>query len=120
MIIMRERPDTELEEMATLRKNKSGLPVNLYLDDSMSYKRSGHAQRIKFQPDKGDRPITRTMIPMSIGDDPQVMGRGVKTSLSTADIEKIKSFVRANKNLLLALSDMKIDIQDFMARMSRV
>jgi hypothetical protein len=36
------------------------------------------------------------------------------------DIDKIKAFVKANKDLLLALSDMKIDIYDFIARMIKV
>jgi hypothetical protein len=120
MIIIKERSDPELEEMATLRKDRSGLPVNLYLDDSMSYKRGGHAKRIKFQPDRGDRPITRSMIPMSIDDDPQIMGKNVRLNLSTADIDKVKAFVKANKDLLLALSDMKIDIYDFIARMTKI
>jgi hypothetical protein len=110
----------ELEEMATLRKFRSGLPVNLYLDDSMSYKRGGHAKRIKFQPDKGDRPVTRKMILMTIEDDPKVKGNNIKINLQPADIEKIKSFVKINKDLLLDLSDMKIDIQDFLIRMKKV
>lgn len=42
-------------EMATLRKARSGLPVNLYLDDSGSYLDGGHGPRIKFQPDKGEQ-----------------------------------------------------------------
>ena len=35
-------------EMVTLRKSRSGLPVNLYLDDSGSYLDGGHGPRIKF------------------------------------------------------------------------
>jgi hypothetical protein len=110
----------ELEEMATLRKKRSGLPVNLYLDDSMSYKRGGHAKRIKFQPDKGDRPNTREMIPMSISDDPKIMGQIPKTELSSQDIERIRAFVIANKKNLDDLADMKMDIGDFLDRMQKV
>lgn len=50
----------KLYEMATLRKKDSKLPVNLYIDDSLSYQRGGHSKRIKFQTDKGDRPNTRS------------------------------------------------------------
>ena len=120
MVIIEEKVDYELEEMATLRKSRSGLPVNLWLDDSMAYKRSGHAYRIKFQPDKGERPITRSMVPMTIEDDPKIMGNNPKINLSNDDINKVKAFVIANKNLLLALSDMKIDFIDFVAKMTKV
>ncbi len=51
-------------EMTTLRKTRSGLPVNLYLDDSGSYLNGGHGPRIKFQSDKGNCPNTRSMIPI--------------------------------------------------------
>lgn len=33
----------QLYEMATLKKKDSGLPVNLYIDDSLSYKRGKHS-----------------------------------------------------------------------------
>jgi len=123
MIILvpkREKEDIDtLDEMSTLRKNRSGLPVNLWLDDSMLYKRGGHAKRIKFQPDKGDRPTTRNMIPMSIEDDPKVM-INAKTSLSSTEINKIKLFVKMNKDALIDLSDMKIDFIDFVGKMIKV
>jgi hypothetical protein len=118
MIIWQERKEN-LDEMATLRKDRSGLPVNLYLDDSMSYKRGGHARRIKFQPDKSNRPITNQMVPMSIEDDPKIM-EPVKLKLSAQDVEKVRAFVKANKDLLIQLSDMKIDILEFITRMIKV
>jgi hypothetical protein len=110
----------KIEEMATLRKNASGLPANLYLDDTGSWSKSGHWKRIKFQPDTGDRPITRDMIPMSIGDNPQVLVKNAKIELNAKQIGQIKAFVRANKDLLLQLADAEIDIFEFGRRMKRV
>jgi len=109
----------DLQEMATLRKKRSGLPVNLYLDDSMSYKGGGHGKRIKFQPDKGDHPITREMIPMSISDNPEILEKNAKLDISVSDINLIKNFVKKNKSLLIDLSDMKIDFQDFLNLMKK-
>jgi hypothetical protein len=106
--------------MATLRKNVSGLPVNLYLDDTGSWSRSGHWKRIKFQPNTGDRPVTRDMIPMSIGDNPQILVKNARVSLNTKQLEQIKAFVRANKDLLLQLADAEIDIFEFGRRMKKV
>jgi hypothetical protein len=106
-----------ITEMAALRKADSGLPANLYLDDTGSWARSGHWKRIKFQPDKSDRPVTTNMVPMSIGDDPQILVKGMKIQLSAQDIEQIKAFVRNNKDLLLQLADAKISILEFGKKM---
>lgn len=109
-----------LGEMATLRKNRSGLPVNLYLDDAQSYKKGGHWKRIKFQADKGNSPNTRDMIPMSIEDEPRIMAGASYTKLSSADIEKVRNFVKANKELLLKLADFEIDFPEFVQKMKKV
>jgi hypothetical protein len=108
----------KIEEMATLRKKRSGLPVNLYLDDAKSWSKSGHWKRIKFQSDKGDSPNTRSMIPMSIEENPQILIKNPRMSLSAKDIEQIKTFVKLNKELLLQLSDAEIDIGEFLDMMT--
>jgi hypothetical protein len=109
--------NTQITEMATLRKKDSGLPVNLYLDDIGSWSKSGHWKRIKFQPDTGDRPVTVNMIPMSIEDNPQILLKNAKISLNAKQVEEIKTFVRNNKVLLLQLADAKISILEFGRRM---
>ena len=104
--------------MATLKKKRSGLPVNLYLDDSGSYVNGGHAPRIKFQANRNDSSDTRQMIPMTISDDPEIpvdykqQLDGVKEN----DIKTIKQFVIANKDNLLRLCDSSddYDFQDFL------
>lgn len=108
-----------LGEMATLRKSRSGLPVNLYLDDSQSYKKGGHWKRIKFQADKGNSPNTRDMIPMSIEDEPRIMAGASRVNLSSSDIEKVRDFVKANKDLLLKLADFEIDFPEFVQKMKK-
>jgi hypothetical protein len=108
-----------LFEMACLRKNKTGLPVNIYVDDSGAWKESGHANRIKFQRDRGDRPITRDMIPMSIEDNPQILVPHPDMDLSAADVNAVKRFVVENKELLEKLGDTEIDIEDFIREMVR-
>ena len=111
-------------EMATLRKNKSGLPVNIYLDDSGSYKAGKHGPRIKFQANKGDNPNTRNMIPMTISDDPSIPIQNYRQQLegiSESDITKIKTFVLANKDNLLRLcnNEDEYDFSDFINDMKK-
>ena len=112
-------------EMATLRKSRSGLPVNLYLDDSGSYLDGGHGPRIKFQPDKGNSPNTRSMIPMTISDDPTIPLRNYQSRLDgvgSNDISLIMSFVTANKENLLRLCDRndEYDFSNFLEDMVKV
>jgi hypothetical protein len=110
----------KIEEMATLRKSDSGLPANLYLDDIGNWGKSGHWKRIKFQPNTGDRPVTRDMVPMSIDDNPQILVKNIKVALNAKQLNQIKAFVRANKDLLLQLADAEISILEFGRRMIKV
>ena len=103
----------------------SGLPVNLYLDDSGSYLDGGHGPRIKFQPDKGNSPNTRSMIPMTISDEPTIPLRNYQSRLDgvgSNDISLIMSFVIANKANLLRLCDRndEYDISNFLEDMVKV
>ena len=88
-------------------------PINLYLDDAGIWAKAGHWKIIKFQPDTGDHPNTRNMIPMSISDDPQIMIKNPKIAISSNQIEEVKTFIKNNKDLLLQLADAKISILDF-------
>jgi hypothetical protein len=109
---------SNLYEMATLKKRRSGLPVNIYLDDSGSYIAGGHAPRIKFQPNKNDSSDTRTMIPMTISDNPEIPidYKSQLDGITEKDISEIKNFVISNKSNLLRLcnKDDDYDIQDFL------
>ena len=113
---------TKAFEMATLRKSRSGLPVNIYLDDSGSYIDGGHGPMIKFQPDKGDSPNMHSMIPMTISDNPTIPIKNYQLRLKgvdNKDISHVKSFVIANKVSLLRLCDRndEYDIFNFLEDM---
>lgn len=101
-------------EMATLRKKDSKLPVNLYIDDSLSYQRGGHSKRIKFQTDKGDRPNTRSNFSsMTLDGDIVESTLPRSMELSSKDIQNISNFVKNNSNCLSLVSDMEMDFSDF-------
>lgn len=112
-------------EMVTLRKARSGLPVNVYLDDSGSYIKMGHEPRIKFQTDKGNWSNTRFMIPMTISEEPTIPIKDYQSRLNgvgSNDISLIMSFVIANKTNLLRLCDLndEYDISKFLVDMVKV
>jgi hypothetical protein len=109
----------ELEEMAGLRKSRTGLPVNLWVDDSHAYIRGRHTKRIKFQGDYGNNINAGNMFSMIISqDDPQIPAKQLpKLRLPAKDITAIKTFVKNNADLLDKLADEKIDIADFLRQM---
>jgi hypothetical protein len=110
-----ERQDKQLEEMAGLKKPDSGLPVNLWLDDSHAYIRGRHAKRIKFQGDYGNNTNAGNMFSMMISkDDPQIPVKQLpKLKLPARDVDAIKTFVRNNADLLDKLADEKITFMNF-------
>jgi hypothetical protein len=109
----------ELEEMAGLKKPDSGLPVNLWLDDSGAYIRGRHAKRIKFQGDYGNKTNAGNMFSMLISkDDPQIPAKQLpRLRLPAKDIDAIKTFVKNNADLLDKLADEKITFAMFIRQM---
>ena len=102
----------QLMEMATLRKTTSKLPVNIYLDDSMSYRRGKYARRIKFQKDKGDKLLTSSFASMKL-DGTLVESTNKNSQLSSSEENELSQFVINNREAIKALSDMLIEIEDF-------
>ena len=106
-------------EMACLRKSKTGLPVNIYADDSGAWKGTEFANCIKFQKDKGDGPVVQDLVAMSIEEDPKILAQSSDMELSPSDINAVKRFVIENKVLLEKLGNTEIDIEDFFREMTR-
>lgn len=104
----------QLYEMATLRKKDSGLPVNLYIDDSLSYKREKRSKRIKFQTDTGDKPNTRGNF-SSMTLDGKVVESTLpkKLEISQKEIEAISNFVVNNYECLSLVADFDLDYDYF-------
>lgn len=104
----------KLCETITLRKKDSGLPVSLYIDDSLSYKRGKHSKRIKFQTDTGDKPNTRGNF-SSMTLDGKVVEKTLtkKLEISQKDIEAISNFVVNNYECLSLVADFDLDYSYF-------
>jgi hypothetical protein len=109
----------ELEEMATLKKTVTGLPVNIWVDEIKSYTLGGHAKRIKFQGDYGNNTNRSNLFTMILSkDDPQIPAKQLpRLKLPVKDINAIKAFVKNNADLLDKLADEEIDIITFIQLM---
>jgi hypothetical protein len=109
----------ELEEMSTLKKADTGLPVNIWVDDTGAYIRGRHAKRIKFQGDYGNKTNAGNLFSMILSkDDPQIPAKQIpRLRLSTKDVDAVKTFVKNNADLLDKLSDEKITFTTFLRQM---
>lgn len=95
-----------INEMATLRKADSNLPMDVWLDEGGTYQ--GHAPRIKFRASKEQR-NTREFSSMLLTDPPTIENPPQHYDLKPKDLELLKKFVIENLDLLLKLANNEID-----------
>lgn len=95
-----------LVEMATLRKEDSNLPMDIWLDEAATFQ--GHAHRLKFRASNEQR-TTREFSSMLLTNPPTIENMPENSPLRKKDIEKLENFVINNLDLLLQLAYGKID-----------
>lgn len=103
--------------MVVLRKNRTKLPVNIFLDDEGRWMQSGHLNLIKFQLDTGERADSSRMVSLSIEDEPRILDGKDFIKITPSQFEEVKQFVRNNKDLILRLGRQEIDIGEFISEM---
>lgn len=94
-------------EMANKWQEETGLPMNIWLDESQTYLRGGHSKRLKFQLDTSDR-----LNPDNVGSmdlDGNIHPKNLKIpGLKSQELTKLKNFVHNNRYALDRLADMEI------------
>jgi len=95
-----------LNEMATLRKEDSLLPMDVWLDEGATYQ--GHAPRLKFRASHEQR-TTREFSSMLLTNPPTIENFPENSPLKNKDILKLKQFVINNLESLLKLANGEID-----------
>lgn len=108
----------KLEEMANCRPAKTGLPVNIWIDETEAYKSGKHAKRIKFQINRNVRFQPSNTCTMTLdGNIPNMVWekakRNAEFSLSTEEIDSIKNFVVNNAYALDKVADQLLWLDDF-------
>lgn len=112
-----EESNMLLTEMSTIKKKDTGLPCDIYIDNTGASKNTGHQERIKFDNgENGSNPRNWSVI--TVYGDKRL--KGPKGKLSDSDIKKLISFVDYNKDNIIKISDQKIDIEDFKKQMIRI
>ena len=95
-----------LNEMSTLRKEDTNLPVDVWVDEGATFQ--GHAPRLKFRASQEQR-TTREFSSMLLTNPPKIENMPQNSPLRKKDIEKLESFVINNLELLLKLANGEID-----------
>ena len=108
--------------MAGKSKNEVGLPVNIYIDDSGTYRNSGHGKRFKFQMNKRNKAKEQPFASMSLYlDDYKTDKAFLKTyekskfkkELSSNDLKQVENFVKNNSYALDKIADQEIWMNQF-------
>lgn len=98
--------------MATIRAKDSGLPMDIWADEGGTY--IGHAPRIKFRASVEQR-TTMEFSSMLLTNPPTTENIPANTQISKRDLDKLKSFVINNLELLIKLCNREIDYRkDFL------
>lgn len=93
----------QLYEFADLVPEDTGLTVVVWIDGRRKMK---HGKRIKFQNNNSNRLNGGEIIPITISDDPQIpKSVTTKLKISNKDLNKIKSWIKLNKEVLLDYSN---------------
>jgi len=104
----------ELEEMSNRRKDQTGLPVNIWIDEAQAYIKGGHSKRIKFQLNKADKISNQPFASMDLDG---VVHKGPHfkelNTLSEKDIQQVRNFVLNNSYALSKVADEDIYMEDF-------
>lgn len=95
-----------LNEMSTLRKEDTNLPVDIWVDEGATFQ--GHAPRLKFRASQEQR-TTREFSSILLTNPPKIENMPKNSPLRKKDIEKLTHFVINNLELLIKLANGEID-----------
>lgn len=107
-----------LQEMANCRPSKTGLPVNIWIDETEAYKTGKHAKRIKFQINKKPKFQPQNTCPMTLdGKIPDKIWNKIKQnkefSISEAERIAVSNFVVNNSYALDKVADQLLWLDEF-------
>lgn len=104
-------------EMSNYRKRKTGLPVNVWIDQAENYKDGGQAKRIKFQTNKADRYQNNSCPMLLDGTIPvneyQKAKADKEFNISESEINEVRNFVLNNSYALDKVADQLIFEDEF-------
>jgi hypothetical protein len=106
-----------LTEMSNFHKNKTGLDVNVWIDEAQTYIQGRHGKRLKFQLDTAEHINKKNFGIITIEDKPKIL---TYNELPSKITNRLIEFVELNQELLELLADKKIDHDYFLEHMQKI
>ena len=101
----------ELMEFLWIKPSLSGINVDLFVDDSGSYKRNNHVLLL-FARNGYDKSVSE-FIPFSVSEKPEIVDNSIDYNISYNDIFLIQDFIQINYSLIPQLGNDKISQTQF-------
>lgn len=115
--IVLSHPD-ELMEFLWIKPKISGINVDIFVDDSKSYKRNNRPLLL-FARNGYDKSVG-DFIPFSISEHPSVLNDEIEFNISYDDIFLIQDFIQVNRQLICNLADYTISQREFFDNVVKV
>lgn len=115
--IVLSHPD-ELMEFLWVKPKISGINVDIFVDDSKSYKRNNRPLLL-FARNGYDKSVDE-FIPFSISEHPSVLNDEMEFNISYDDIFLIQDFIQVNCQLISNLADYTISQREFFDNVVKV
>ncbi|MDR2583586.1 MAG: DUF4116 domain-containing protein [Fibromonadaceae bacterium] len=101
----------EYPEVASMTKQETGLPVNIFIDDGGYWLDAGYKEpRITFQNNYADDIQLNAQVPLIISEEPIIPESNenkINVEISERDLNMVKNFIRRYKNLLIKVGNPK-------------
>lgn len=107
----------ELMEYMWLKPDRTGLKVDIFVDDCGSYERYGHPLLLWVRNGYG-REVSE-FIPFLISGQPVILNSGIDCRISEEDVVAIKGFIQRNLEILVKLPADLISQTDFVESVKR-
>ena len=112
--------EQKLEEMSSIRKRDYNLPVNIWIDDIGSERKTKHNMpRIKVQNDYSDTLNSRNLFSLSIEKNPKILA-GEYDGIKSKDIKIIKDFVTLNEESLMKYWNQEIGLRELLSQLKEL
>lgn len=103
-------PETDPLQYSRISKKISGLPVDIFVQDSDAYLDTDAPNMVLFQNGYGPFRFDR-LIPISISVFPRILVHHYERAITYRDIAALKSFIRKRRSILRALADGPASLQ---------
>ena len=103
----------EVWGMANLRPEDTGLPMVIWVSEKGNTR---HGPRIKVSTKMGDKIDPKSVLTVTVSDDPAQIGG----SLPTKVFDLVKKFIATNKDVLLGYWERQLSTKEMLSKLTKV